>query len=308
MSKLLVTRGLPGSGKTTWAKELVRKDRTNSTFRVNRDDLRLALYGAYAPVLSHDHENQVTKVQREMITLHLSNGNTVIVDDTNLPDRRVREFLDLSIKLGAGFDVKDFRDVPVETCIARDKARGEAGDRLVGEQVIRDMHNRFIKSAKLNSVVQPTKAKEEVVFETYIPTLGLPEAVIFDIDGTLADHTGVRNPYDSSLYHLDNVHEPVRELLWFLSEHYHIVIASGREDTYRSETEQWLFDNEISYADLVMRKGGDLRNDSIVKYELFRNEIAPFYNVRFTVDDRNRVVDMWRAMGLTCFQCRPGDF
>jgi hypothetical protein len=51
-----------------------------------------------------------------------------------------------------------------------------------------------------------------------------------------------------------------------------------------------------------MRASDDNRADDVVKNEIFERDVAPFYNVQFTVDDRQRVVDMWRAKGLTCLQ------
>ena len=57
-----------------------------------------------------------------------------------------------------------------------------------------------------------------------------------------------------------------------------------------------------------MRKGGDKRIDSIVKKELYRKYIEPFYRVKLVLDDRNQVVDMWRDLGLPCWQVAPGNF
>jgi hypothetical protein len=57
-----------------------------------------------------------------------------------------------------------------------------------------------------------------------------------------------------------------------------------------------------------MRSAGDMRKDSIVKEEIYRQEILGRYNVWFVLDDRNQVVDMWRLLGLRCLQVAPGNF
>jgi hypothetical protein len=56
-----------------------------------------------------------------------------------------------------------------------------------------------------------------------------------------------------------------------------------------------------------MRAEGDTRRDSVVKRELL-DRIGEFYDVQAAIDDRQQVVDMWRAAGLLCLQVAPGDF
>ncbi len=57
-----------------------------------------------------------------------------------------------------------------------------------------------------------------------------------------------------------------------------------------------------------MRQEGDTRKDVLVKQEIYEREIKGRYNVLFVLDDRQQVVDGWRALGLTVFQVAPGDF
>lgn len=56
-----------------------------------------------------------------------------------------------------------------------------------------------------------------------------------------------------------------------------------------------------------MRVAGDNRPDTIVKYEMFQ-KIKDKYNIVGVFDDRECVVEMWRAVGLTCFQVDWGMF
>lgn len=139
----------------------------------------------------------------------------------------------------------------------------------------------------------------------YTQTGHLPPAVIVDIDGTLA-LKGDRSPYDMTRVGEDTVNWPVAGIVHALSEWYDIVYCSGRSEDARAATEQWLRTNDLS-GPLYMRAEGDTRRDSVVKRELL-DRIGEFYDVQAAIDDRQQVVDMWRAAGLLCLQVAPGDF
>lgn len=87
-----------------------------------------------------------------------------------------------------------------------------------------------------------------------------------------------------------------------------VIVMSGRSDSCRKETAQWLVDNGIPYEHLFMRKNGDMRADWIVKDELIRKHVHNRYNVVYCLDDRNQVVDHNRDMGYRVFQVAPGNF
>lgn len=63
-----------------------------------------------------------------------------------------------------------------------------------------------------------------------------------------------------------------------------------------------------NWYELHMREEGDMRQDSVVKEEIYRKEIEPRFNVHLVLDDRNQVVDMWRKLGLPCWQVAEGNF
>ncbi len=90
---------------------------------------------------------------------------------------------------------------------------------------------------------------------------------------------------------------------------YAIVLLSGRLDTYKLQTLNWLEKHKINYDLLVMRKEGDSRKDSIVKREFYEQNIQGKYFVAFSLDDRTQVVNTWRdELKLPCFQVYFGDF
>lgn len=298
MSALTITRGLPGSGKTTLARAWVAADPATRV-RVNRDDLRVALYGMHHG-LDYAQEQTVTTAQHAQVRALLAAGRDVIVDDTNLRLRHARAFADLALKAGAEFTVLDV-DTPTDECVLRDAAR----DRVVGEDVIRRMAARFRWPLP---PVEPTERAAAVPPRAYIPDPSRPSAWLVDIDGTLADK-GDRNPHDITRVAEDTAHEPIVTLAQTLRTAGNaLVIMSGRDETCRPDTEAWLTTHLGEYTELHMRPAGDRRADYLVKAELFDTYVRDRWNVRGALDDRDQVVRMWRSMGLTCLQVAEGSF
>lgn len=144
----------------------------------------------------------------------------------------------------------------------------------------------------------------------YVPNATLPAAVMVAIDGTVALHHDVRDPYDTSRYHLDLPNEPVITAVraMFLTGH-EVVFCSGRDETYRDVTEAWLDEHvDIPRAGLFMRQAGDRRRDDVIKLELFDAHIRDQFRITCAFDDRDRVVQAWRGIGLTVLQVADGAF
>lgn len=141
MNTLYYTKGLPASGKTTCARNMVKEALYRGTFvvRSNRDDVRSML-----GVTTGQHEPTVSDVQDAIIRAGLERGWDVIVDDTNFYKGTEKRFRGLAADNGANVAVIDFTDVPVETCIERDKHR----EASVGEDVIRSMAERYLGGGK----------------------------------------------------------------------------------------------------------------------------------------------------------------
>lgn len=140
-------------------------------------------------------------------------------------------------------------------------------------------------------------------------------AWICDIDGTLALR-GDRSPYDWAKVGLDAPNKPVITVARALAARSSLIFMSGRMEQCREETRLWLHtflcDGPIRCwctGPLLMRKDGDNRPDQIVKRELYERHVQGLYEVEGVLDDRNRVVRMWREeLGLTCLQVAPGNF
>ena len=303
MTTLYITRGLPGSGKTTRAEAWVQEDSAHRA-RVNRDELRAMASGGYVA----EAERAIVAARDAAITALLKRGIDVVSDDTNLPSRTVRDLRRVATLAGADFNVWDLTDVSLATCIVRDTQRGLDGGRLVGTNVIEDMHQRYIKGRPYPLPVGDEPA-DATVLEPYVPPAdGLP-AILVDIDGTMALH-GTRSPYDETRVHEDRPNLPViRTVIALAEKGYPPVFCSGRTEGCREATEEWLsYHYPYAYLGLHMRKVGDTRKDSVVKAEIFDREIRHRYQVLCVFDDRNQVVAMWRSLGLTVMQVAEGNF
>lgn len=312
--KLTMCKGLPGSGKTTWAKDqLVNCDFSRGThcIRVNQDDIRKEL--GWTSWETWDFkgpaEKMVYSVKQVRIEAALRKGLNVISDDTNLGRARKVEMEQWARENGADFEIQDFTKVPVDECVRRDALRGPAA---VGERVIRKMAATYQLDVDVSN--DPAFA-----YTRFAPVgkqdVRLPVALICDLDGTLAlfKDKGHRGPYDATRCAEDDVNLPVFNLIHAMhyQANYEVIYLSGREEKYRFPTIQFLLQHGCpggSEPKLFMRETGDKRTDWIVKGELFYGHVYGKYYIDFVLDDRNQVVNFWRHIGLTCFQVAEGNF
>jgi predicted kinase len=295
---------LPGSGKTTDAKKWVAEDYGNRV-RVNRDDIRGMFHdGIFIEGVT---ENRVIDARNILIKNYLRRGVSVACDDTNLKNSVVKQLMKTAYQVGAAVDVVDLTNVSVDRCISRDYERGAS----VGAEVITQMAEKFVKG---KGYPLPLPLVEPVEAVNWKPVDGInitkPWVILCDIDGTLA-HKGDRDVYDDSKVHLDTADESVLSTISSMADAgYLTIFVTGRSDACRPQTEKWLRDVGVWDYDpqLLMRKAGDTRDDAVVKYEIFDREIRDNCNVLFVLDDRDRVVEMWRRIGLKVYQVAPGDF
>lgn len=306
MSKLYIYRGVPASGKSTAARAWLEADQKNRA-RVNRDDIRKSVFGnQFGPNID---EMLVTKIQDATVRSILRSGRDLAVDNMNLRARYVKDLYDIAEEEGAEVEFVDF---PIELgeAIRRDLKRSisDGDSHYVGEKALRDIYGRFIRKGQLPEV--PERRTPSVI-SVHQHVDGLPAAIIVDIDGTLAHMTG-RSPYDPTLYHMDTFDHTVDGVVRLWRAHHHggkVIVMSGRNADFRTETEQWLISNDFDHDHLFMRPSLEPnRKDFLVKNDLFEKYIEGRYNVEFTLDDRNSVVDMWRAKGIKCFQVAEGNF
>lgn len=142
MAILIICRGLPGSGKTTYAEGLLAVWERGTLARVNRDDLRRCVFATGHLSDQQDFEDVVTAIQHGMMRAVLSRGVNVICDDTNLRTLYVDRLTDLARECNAGWSIHDMTRVPLEVCIERDAARPP--ERRVGAEKIRALWEKHI--------------------------------------------------------------------------------------------------------------------------------------------------------------------
>lgn len=280
MKKVILTKGLPASGKSTWAKNLQDKN-PGKYKRVNKDDLRAMLDNNR---WSKHNEKFVLKTRDAIILDALENGQHVIVDDTNLHQKHEAHIKEL-VKGKATVEVKRF-DVSVDECIKRDVRRANG----VGEKVIRSMHQQFVKEAP-----KPVEMDED-----------LPRAIIVDVDGTLAKMNG-RSPFDWSKVIEDRQNENVADMVKLLRGSYKTIICTGRDGVCEQDTKEWLKKHGIVWDEFHIRPEGNTEKDSVIKRRVLE-DVTKRYNIVGVFDDRDQVVEMWRDAGLTCLQVDYGDF
>ena len=279
------TKGLPASGKTTWAKKQLAEN-PGKYVRVNKDDLRAMLHdGAW----SKEREKFVLEIRDTLILKTIADNKSVIVDDTNFAPVYEARFREIAAEYSVACECVTF-DTDVHTCLQRDVLRVKP----VGPKVIWDMFNRYVKPGL--SVPEPP---------AFDPSLS--NCIIVDIDGTVARNVG-RGHYDWARVGEDAPRELVLRTVRrtaFL-EDATVIFLSGRSNICRTETENWLLAhytsigvaNIMAQHRLLMRINGDSRRDSIVKREIYDLHIRGKYNVTAIFDDRLQVCRMWKELGF----------
>lgn len=163
-ARVFVARGLPGSGKSTVAREMLAEHLSRlfaegseklSLSLVSRDDFRKMFHGQRLGWARQ--EALVTVAQEATIRELLKAGSDVFVHDSNLPDSAVARFQRIADSCGARLEVVDLRDVPLVECIRRDSIR--TGPAHVGEDVIRKMHDQHLNTTRRTARVAQAAAR-----------------------------------------------------------------------------------------------------------------------------------------------------
>lgn len=281
--KITMLRGLPASGKSTLARELVKS--TGNSARVNRDDLRKMMFES---VWSGKREQAVIDVEKAIAKSLIASGMNPIIDDTNLSNRHLDMWKHVAKDADSHFEMNDL-NVSIAECRKRDEFRHEPA--RVGRAVI-----------------------DRMALQNGLIDWGVRQIVLVDIDGTLADgrhreHFVTGDSKDwKSYYAILDCDSPIDIVVrWVkaLRSEYTICLVSGRLDTYQKQTMQWLSRNDvdIQYDWLFMRAGGDKRPDTMVKSDILAK--LPKDKIAFAIDDRPSVIrEVWRKNNVRVFPVR----
>lgn len=143
------------------------------------------------------------------------------------------------------------------------------------------------------------------------------KAIMVDIDGTLANidhrvHFVIQKPKDWKSFYAgikdDKINQWCLDIIENFEQSHFVILLTGRDESQREATVEWLERQGVYYDILLMRPKGDRREDFVVKPEIYESRIKPDFEVSFVVEDRTNVVKAWRSLGLTCLQCADGNF
>jgi len=153
-----------------------------------------------------------------------------------------------------------------------------------------------------------------MIHKDRFPVKNSPNAVVFDIDGTLAENIhhiistrhgkeNWRKFYDKTID--DKVIEPTANIMrqYYWTSPYNVLICTGRPEYTRMVTEDWLNKHSLYHNGLYMVPDGIWKPDYITKAKL-ADKILNKYDVLFVFDDKPSVIDMWRNKGVYVFQCK----
>lgn len=291
---LSITVGVPGSGKSSWARERARQ--LGNTQTVSRDDVRRTIFCAGGDLASYKYTEEkeilVNRIQDDIAKTALASGKNVIVHNTHLKRADHDHWRELAKQFEADFHIEWF-DESIVTLLRRNFKRG------VDAVPVSRMWDMYRNYRELRGWVPAMKIAD--------PTK--PKCVIFDMDGTMFT-VGQRSPYDFTKVLADPPNLPIHNLYHLYSEAgYHCIVVSGREGTEQcaADTKQSLLDQGCC-PEIFMRKEGDKRHDIDVKEEILFDQILDKYYPVLAVDDRDTPVGMWRMNGIPCLQVGYGDF
>lgn len=303
MRTIILIKGIPASGKSTWALKEMNSHRGKYK-RFNKDEMRKMIDGEHR---SPDCEDFIVDVRVEGIELALTQGYDVILDDTNFSNKNFYMACEIAERIGDVRVMEKFFEIKLKDALRNNAQRPNP----IPEHIIESMYEKHIKNSRveIRDVYYPPSIRPHQV-----PTGKLP-AVVCDLDGTLALAFD-RNYFDNSKIDTDTVNEfMLRQLGMHIKNSDHIIFVSGRPKSAEDDTTLWIheaFNKMVSMKyvpdnipisfKLFLRTEGDMRPDAIVKKEIYEQHIKEEFDVIAVYDDRQKVVNMWRQIGLPVFQ------
>ena len=142
MPKIILCRGIQGSGKTTWAKKWAEEDPEHRV-RWNNDDFRRMLGKYWVP----KREVIISSTELHFIDDAMRHGYNIVIDNMNLNPKyyefikRIIEDFNYMVTESEQYilEFKDFFDVSLEECIERDSKRPNP----IGEEVIKATYEKY---------------------------------------------------------------------------------------------------------------------------------------------------------------------
>lgn len=305
--QVLILVGIPASGKSRFAENYKFEDNRPVSI-IERDILREELFNCTRSEykFTKAREKEVTRVRDLYLEERLQFGHNVIIADTNINTKtRINlkaKLIEIATQHSLDFDVSEVTlNVPLATCMKRNRKRQHTVPDSVLIRMQRDL--RKLQGKYVHNIKNPDR---------------LPECVLVDIDGTVANHKGIRHPYEWDKVYLDRRRDLIANYVERLLQDYmanygrtpKVIFMSGRDSRCAHLTVNWLIDNiscvSSNTVELYMRSYNDNRPDTEIKEELFDNYIKGRYHVTHIIDDRQCMVQHWQSMGFDVFDVGNG--
>ena len=299
--KIIICRGIPGSGKSFWAKKFVEEDPENRV-RFNNDDIRNML-GKYWVT---SREPLVSCIKENFITRAMTLGYTIVIDNMNLNPKEVKYF-EYAVKVHNSMNETfkysiEFKDfwTPLDICIERDSKR----EHPIGNETIKGIYNKYKGFIHQQKVLEYKNSKA-------VQDNSLPNAIIVDIDSTLSLNVSGRPFYGPNSCDGMLLDEPIRESIYLVKSYLDysnckLIIVTGRNEGAREVTLKWLHDWYIEPDFLIMRENGDNTPTEVFKEKVYNEQIKDKFYIDMVLEDNNKCVAMWRRLGLYCLQPNDG--
>lgn len=299
--RILILKGCPASGKSSFCKDLMKKE-SGKWKRINNDSLRESID---ISEFSTSNEKIIKNLRDHLLREFIKKDYNVIIDNVNATSQHFDDVVKVAKTFNKDVYIteKPFY-VELEEAIARDSKREDKAK--VGEEVVRKFWKKLGgKQFKFyNPKVEVINKTEIAEYQPMVQDENLHKATVWDNDGTISIIHKGRSPYDASTCDLDHPHKHVIECMKLYHDAgYKILFVSGREEKDREPTEKFYKQHfpDVKY-ELYMRPTGDQRKDVIIKEEIFNNHIKDKYYVAGWFDDRLQVSRWVHQVGLPLFR------
>lgn len=320
--QLIVTHGLPASGKNSWADYLVAQHPKQFV------KLRRHIYDDHGQNAtrqrSKKHERSISRAMMRDALEHVLQGKTVIIADNNLDRKVLNHIGQAAFQHDVSIGQKYF-DIPVQECIQRNEQRDELARRgmtaqhiehLAAQHYGRDGRIKEYTFSKAG-VMEYDRAGshgEQLIAEFMTEQqaqypIRSTKLANFDMDGTLVDTRMLSDRYMSPgkrnfhLFHSEADIAPanasvVADAMKAHEEGYTVSVTTARSDKYAKETIHWLRENKIPVAILKHRRSTDMRPDYEVKADMIEDLRYAGYDIVHSWDDNPQAVEAFRRAGI----------
>ncbi len=284
MRKLILLRGIPASGKSTFI-----KNNKLEKYTVSSDNIRLLYNAPKTNILgeeyiTQDKNRKVWKLIFELVESRMRDGETTIVDATHLSNKTLKRYVQLANKYRYDINVVSFEE-KLEICIQRDKNRGY---RRVGLEVINKMYDSFLNQEKLSGITYLTP--DEFIESTHIKPVEIKKykriAHIGDIHGCYSALKELIKEIDEDTLYifLGDYHDRGIEngqVLNFILENYkreNFIFLRGNHEIH---LERWSNDEKSYSDDFEHYTKKQLEGFSKVEVKNFIKTLKPYFYYKF---------------------------